>query len=178
MVATEKTSSRPFGQGRYSRKLLKPNFRDFHYKFLLKLPLSEYTLGSNEPPKTVFLDEDLQNLNKLFRIDFGGFTRKIETPSEIGQWGEAKTKNTIVNEHALYEVYSSRTREALNYFDELNGRLRTRAEELGAEQEIIVIEQNEITFATEPSFNKTFLKQLLRRKSKSKSDNKTNDSNT
>jgi hypothetical protein len=160
-VAT--VQKRPFEQGKYSKKRLMPTFKDFHYKFTLKLPMSEYTLGSTEPSKPVFLQEDLDNLDKLFRNDFGGFTRKIETPSEFGQWNSAK--EIIVNEHAIYEIFTARTREALNYFDELKERLHIRAEKLGVKQDIIVIEQHEITFSTKPSFNKKFLGHLLRRKS-------------
>jgi hypothetical protein len=86
----------------------------------------------------------------------------IETPSSVGQWIDAR-KKVIVNEHARFEVYSQRTREALNYFDELKERLHIRAEKLGAKQDIILIEQSEVTFAIKPPYNKKFLKLLLRR---------------
>lgn len=162
MAKAYKTKSRPFRQGIYDKKLLVPTWKDFHYKFTLFLPLTESTLGSNKPPKEVFLREDQENLKKLFLEDFDGVSYAKETPSKVGRWPKGRTRRTIVNEHALFEVYSQRTREALNYFDELKERLEIRAKELGAKQDIIVIDQSEVAFARKPSFNKNFLKHLLR----------------
>jgi len=163
MAKAQKRTRRPFGQGVYNKKLLVPTWKDFHYKFTLFLPLTESTMGSNEPPKQVFTTQDLYNLNKLFLEDFEGVTQGKEDPSKIGRWPKGRTKRTIVNEHAIFEIYSQRTREALNYFDELKEKLEIRAVELGAKQDIIVIDQSEVTFATKPSFNKNFLRHLLRR---------------
>lgn len=150
---------------KYDKKLLEPTFKDFHYKFILLLPVSEYTLGSTEPAKEIFKNEDLKGVEQLFRSDFGGFThqRSVVDPSTEGQWIKGTTNETIVNEHAMYQIYSARTREALNYFDELKERLHVRAEELGAKQDIIVIEQSEVTFAIKPPFTEEFLQLLLRR---------------
>lgn len=161
-MITPKSKNRPFGQGIYDKKSLVPIWKDFHYKFTLFLPLTEHTLGSSWPEKQVFRKEDLDNLNKLFLEDFDGVTYAKENPSKVGQWPKGRTRRTIVNEHAIFEIYSQRTREALNYFDELKERLEIRAKELGAKQDIIVIDQSEVTFATKPSFNKNFLKHLLR----------------
>jgi len=159
----KKTVSRPFGQGIYRKELLRPTFDEFNYKFRVLLPVSEYTLGSSKPPRPVFLSEDLRNLDRLFREDFGGLTRPMITPSAVGQYIIGTTKKTVANEHAIYEVFSLRTREALNYFVELKERLEIRSEELGAKQDIVAIEQNEVTFAARPSFNEQFLKLILRR---------------
>lgn len=156
---------RPFKQGVYDKTQLVPNWKDFHYKFTLFLPLTESVLGSNKPKKEVFPRTDLEKLNELFLNDFEGVTFEIKTPSRAGRWPQGRTKKTIVNEHAIYEIYSQRTREALNYFDELKERLEIRAEKLGAKQDIIVIDQSEVTFSTKPSFNRNFLRQLLRKSS-------------
>ncbi len=104
----------------------------------------------------------------MFLADFEGFTHRIESPSEIGEWPllRGKIKKIMINKHAQYTVYSQRTREALNYFDELKERLEIRSKELGVKQDIIVIDQSEVTFSTEPSFNKNFLRHLLRKKTK------------
>lgn len=161
-MTAHKMKSRPFRQGVYDKKLLVPTWDDFHYKFTLFLPLTESTLGSNKPSKEVFLKEDIMNLRDLFFEDFDGVTFGKESSSKIGQWPKGRTRKTIVNEHAIFEIYSQRTREALNYFDELKERLEIRAKELGAKQDIIVIDQSEVTFATKPSFNKNFLEHLLR----------------
>ncbi|MDE1871204.1 MAG: hypothetical protein KGI06_03110 [Candidatus Micrarchaeota archaeon] len=163
-MVTKKSSSRPFGQGDYDKNLLQPTFKDFQYKFVAFLPMSESTLGSNKK-KQVFSKEDLGELGRLFNDDFGGFTLGRESPSSLGQWIDI-SKNVIVNEHARFEVFSQRTREALNYFDELKERLHIRAEKLGAIQDIILIEQSEVTFAIKPTFNKKFLELLLRRTNK------------
>jgi hypothetical protein len=162
-MAANKNVSRPFGQGIYRRELLRPTFDEFNYKFRILLPVSEYTLGSAKPPKPVFLSIDLRNLDKLFREDFGGLTRPMITPSAIGQYIMGTTEKTVANEHAIFEVFSLRTREALNYFVELKERLEIRSEQLGAKQDIIAIEQSEVTFAARPSFNKQFLELILRR---------------
>jgi len=160
----DKSNDRPFGQSNYDKKLLVPTWKDFHYKFILFLPLTESTFGSSEPPKQVFLEQDLRKLDKLFLADFEGFTHRIANPSEIGQWPMliAAKQEIIINEHAQYTVYSQRTRAALNYFDELKERLEIRTVELGAKQDIIVIDQSEVNFSTKPSFNKDFLEHLLR----------------
>ena len=51
---------------------------------------------------------------------------------------------------------------AVDYFTELQQRLHIRAEERGSKQDIIVIEQIEVTFINKPSFDSEFLKILLR----------------
>lgn len=163
-MSAHKTKNRPFGQGIYDKNLLQPTFTDFQYKFVVFLPMSESALGSNKQ-KQVFSKDDLGELGRLFNDDFGGFTLGKEAPSSLGQWIDI-SKNIIVNEHARFEVFSQRTREALNYFDELKERLHIRAEKLGTKQDIILIEQSEVTFAIKPTFNKKFLKLLLRRTDK------------
>ena len=90
-------------------------------------------------------------LEKLFLRDFDGVTysRDAKHPLLEGVWKNIRTDENTVNKHALYEVYSQRNNKVIEYFKELKTRLHTYAEkELSMKQEVIVIEQTEITFVS------------------------------
>jgi len=157
MPTLEKNNNRPFGQRAYNPDLLRPTFSDYHYKFILIIPISESVIGRIES-KPVFKEEDLRDLEKLFRSDFGGYS----IPKQIdGQW-DNPNKEIVSNEHVRYDVYSQRNKLAIDYFTELQQRLHIRAVERDAKQDIIVVEQIEITFINKPSFDMEFLKILMR----------------
>lgn len=148
---------RPFGQRVYNTELLKPTFSDYHHKFTLIIPINERIIGVNES-KQVFKEEDLREIEKLFKDDFGGFS----VPKGIdGQWVNLNDK-IVFNEHVRYDIYAQRNKLAVDYFTELQQRLHVRAEERGSKQDIIVIEQTEATFINKPSFDPEFLQILLR----------------
>lgn len=101
--------------------------------------------------RKVFSSDDINELERLFIETFGGFTRSSTThPLLEGNWINDLTKRTVANRHVLYEIYTQRNIEAIEYFTELKRGLHKRAEKRGARQDIIVIEQIEVTFIAEP----------------------------
>jgi len=160
---SDKSAGRPFGQGVYKTELLEPTFNDYHHKFILLLPTSERTIGEGSS-KQVFREEDLRDIENLFRKDFKGLTGPefIKRPMPTGEWINEFGK-TIADEHVRYEVYSKRNKTAIEYFVELQERLHDRAKEIGSEQQVIVIEQTEVTLIGKPSFSRDFLENLLRK---------------
>jgi hypothetical protein len=149
-------SDRPFGQRKYPEAHLKPTFSGYHYKFTLLLPISERTIGEDISIKTVFTQEDLNELRRLFRDDFGGSTVSRNTTGGEGteslwkgEWRDTETQKTVVNEHARYEIYSRREPDAIQYFTELKARLLIWSKkERNAEQKDIVVEVIEVSFIT------------------------------
>lgn len=147
---------------KYDRERLKPNFRDHHHKLILLIPMRESVIGE-EGSKSVFIQKDLDELEELFLKDFEGLggPEIIRKPLKRGKWKNDLTNNVIVNEHTLYEIYGQRNKTVIDYFTELMENLHVRAIDRGAKQEIIVFEQSEVTFISEPSFSKEFLEHLL-----------------
>jgi len=149
-------SSRPFEQSEYNSRNFKPNFEGFHYKFSVLVPTKVIRNGKKE---RVFLKTDLKKLNALFDDDFGGYTRhKVE-----GEWINPQ-KEIIVNEHMRYEIYSKRNEKAIEYFRELKENL-----ELYKKEDVIVIEQTEVTFM--PTFSYK-VRNLLRKIKQLEDENK------
>lgn len=72
------------------------------------------------------------------------------------------TKERTIGVHVRYEVYSQRNKTAIEYFTELQLHLYERSREIGAKQEIIVVEQTEVTLIDKPTYSVDFLKVLLR----------------
>ncbi|MDE1874270.1 MAG: hypothetical protein KGI04_04105 [Candidatus Micrarchaeota archaeon] len=153
--AKEDVSKRPFGQPRYDVSHLMPTFRGPHYEFVILLPVTEQEVGSKEEIH-VFTDEDMSELKKLFRDDFGGSTIPPNTqgPLVSGEWVEKKANRIVINEHARCEVYSLPTTEALDYFVKLKAGLEKHARDVRrAPQEEIVIKQSEVSFVSKNGSN-------------------------
>lgn len=149
MPIVEKSDNRPFGQREYQTELFKPTFEGYHFKFTLLLPIYEYKIGQESSSKEVFRSKELDMLEKLFLRDFDGVTysRDAKHPILEGVWKNIRTDENTVNRHALYEIYSQRHDKVIEYFKELKTRLHTYAEkELNMKQDVIVIEQTEVTF--------------------------------
>ena len=157
MQTTEKNSERPFDQSKYGTRAFKPTLEGYHYKFSLLLPISVIRNGREEQ---VFRDDDFKELNKLFDEDFGGFTnfKVLE-----GEWIDPQ-KETIVNRHVRYEIYSRRHDKAIEYFKELKENLQ-----IFKDEKAIIIEQAEVTFVpnVEPR-----IRRLLRKVKYLKAENK------
>ena len=150
--AKEDTSKRPFGQKEYPTELLRPTFRGVHYKFIILLPTKERR-AEDEKPKPVFIDEDLGELRKLFRSDFGGYTelQSATGPLVSGEWVESGTEKIVFNEHMRYEIYSLPSKIAVDYITELKMHLKQYAKDIRkAEQSEIVIERSDVDFVSDP----------------------------
>lgn len=151
LVTVRKASQRPLVEGDYNAEALRPTFSGYHNKFTVLLPISERVIGEGGKGRKVFSNDDIDELEKLFVDTFGGFTRSSRKhPLLEGNWTNDLTKKTITNKHALYEIYTQQSTEAIAYFRDLKRGLHRRAKARGMGQDIIVIEQTEVTFISEP----------------------------
>ena len=151
MPTMDKKKDRPFGQStNYDFNRLRPLWIGYHHKFILLIPISESILDE-DVSKPVFIEEDLNNLKRLFRADFGGLSRPKDMKGALieGEWFQDGTKNTIVNEHARFDIYTQRNEDSVEYFRELKERLHKHVRDVRkADQDIIVIEQSEVVFVS------------------------------
>lgn len=120
MQTKVKNKERPFEMPEYNPELLaalRPTFNTYHYKFTLLLPLSAKIIEPNpEPLKRVFQKDDFRKLQRLFDDDFWGFTSyKSIKASIVGHYLNPMQK-LVINEHALYEIYTQRHPKAIAYF--------------------------------------------------------------
>jgi hypothetical protein len=144
----QRANERPFGQREYDVNLLRPVSEGKNYKYTILLPIWELYLESNDPPKAVFLSEDLQKLRLLLREDFRGVTysKDIEHAMLQGEWIDEKGR-TVINSHSRFEVYARINSTVVKYFAELKTRLHQYVKEVrNAEQEEILVERTISTF--------------------------------
>lgn len=156
MVTKYGGNRRPFNQPYYGASGFKPDFKGFHFKFSVLVPIIEIRDGKR---KRIFTSEDLTKLNDLFDQDFKGWT---STKRIAGEWVGPK-KEVVPNEHIKYEIYTKRHERAIEYFRELKENLEEQKGE-----DIIVIEQTEVTFM--PTLTPR-VKSLLRRIRKLEKEN-------